>query len=103
MCSTETGLTLLSNSYTLQTTDKIHYIEYSGENASNLLSGYWEKSGSLNPNKDSVNDNLSAKRTIQSLVSARNTLKSFSELQNVLCNDIAKKLSNTLQNYNPEK
>lgn len=103
LCSTETGLTLLSNSYTLQTTDKIHYIEYSGENASNLLSGYWEKSGSLNPNKDSVNDNLSAKRTIQSLVSARNTLKSFSELQNVLCNDIAKKLSNTLQNYNPEK
>jgi len=103
LLSTETGLTLLSNSYSLQTSDKIHYIEYSGKNASNLLSGNWENTGKFNPNKDYVNDNFSAKYSIQSLLKARNVLKSSTELQNVLCNDIAKKISNSLLKYNPEK
>ncbi|MBO5974629.1 MAG: hypothetical protein J6P95_02765 [Paludibacteraceae bacterium] len=101
--STETGLTLLSNSYSLQTSDKVHYIEYSGKNASNLLSGSWENQGKFNPEKDRVNDNYTAKNNIQTLLKARTSLKSSTELQNVLCTDIAKKLSNSLLNYNPEK
>lgn len=101
--STETGLTLLLDNYTEQISDKVCYIEYSGKNISNLRSGYWENGGAFNPSKDYVNDNFMANLAILQLINARKTLKTKSDLQTTLCNNIANKISDKLIKYNPEK
>ncbi len=100
--STVNGLTMLTNSHTATTSDNIHYIEYSGKNRSALRSGNWKNSGRFNPNEDVVYDNLLSNLAITQLLNARKTLRTTSEMQNILVNDLSLKLSKSLLQFNTE-
>ncbi len=100
--STENGLTLLTNSHTATTSDNIHFIEYSGKNCNALRSGNWKNSGRFNPNEDVVHDNFLSNLAISQLLNARKNLRTASEMQSILVNDLAQKLSEALLKFNPE-
>jgi tetratricopeptide (TPR) repeat protein len=101
LSSTETGAVLLSGVAELNPADRVHYAVFEGQHE-NLVPGHWVYRDRESP-KDVIQNEPAALRNLQSLFTARNTLKTASELQNELITGIARDVSQALNNYNPEK
>lgn len=72
------GHILKTGSKTLRAADNIHFARFDGNN-DNLVPGYWENKSSSS-DKDEIRDNRRAVQELQSLLSARDRIKTFESL-----------------------
>ncbi len=101
LSSTETGAVLTSGVVELKPADRIHYAAFDG-NVKNLVPGHWEYKDRTSP-RDNILDDPARVRNLQSLFSARQTIKSPAVLRNEIIEEIASEVGRALNNYNPEQ
>jgi len=100
LSSTETGSVLISDLVNSSDEDKIHYATFEG-NSENLIPGYWEFQHKDSP-KDKKNEGSSAVKELQSLFKANKKIKSIDKLQGNVFDDIASRVAQKVNNFNPE-
>lgn len=101
LSSTETGAVLASGVIELKPADRIHYAVFEGK-AENLVPGYWEYRNKVS-SLDNIQDQRVMVRNLQSLLSARKTIKTPAILRNELMDGIAREVSSAINKYNPEQ
>lgn len=101
LSSTETATVMISGVVELNPQDNIHYAVFEG-NHKNLVPGHWEYRNQNSP-KDKILDKNNDIKRLQSLFSARQTIKQTEELRTDLINQIALKVVRDLDSYNPEQ
>ena len=100
LISTETGEILLTKLINLSKNDQVHYAN-ANVNTNKIVPGNWRWENKDSPN-DVINDSYSEKRALKALFSAKRNLLSVNELANLLYLEIAKDVSQKINNYNPE-
>jgi len=100
LSSTETATVLVSDNMDLTADDKIHYAEFEGEK-DNLVPGYWEFVNKKSE-KDKINDSTTEVNALKSLLKASKSIESTDALQSKVFDDIAKRVSSKINQYNPE-
>jgi hypothetical protein len=100
LSSTETGVVLVSDAININKTDEIHFATFNG-NSKNMVPGYWEYSDKKSP-KDRIDDNATAVRQLQQLFSAKQTITSAEGLKNEALSELATRVAQKINKYNPE-
>lgn len=100
LISSESGEILLSKLINLSQYDEVHFAE-SNVNGSKIIPGNWRWENKVNQS-DVINDSYSDKRALRNLFKNKNKLMSESELANRMYFDIAKEVSQKINDYNPE-
>lgn len=100
LLSSESGEILLSKLININRNDELHFAE-SNYDYRNIVPGSWRWENKKSPN-DVIKDSFSDKRALKQLFRNKKTLMSISELSNSIYTDIAKDVSNKINNYNPE-
>ncbi len=90
----------ISNIFTHQETDKIHYVIYDG-NYKRLVPGYW-KYINKDSSEDYVNEETSAATKLRNLVKNKRTAISTSDLQSTLIEKCVNTIVSEIANYKPE-
>lgn len=101
LSSTETGAVLASGVIQLKPSDQINYAVFEGNHA-NLVPGNWEFRNRESP-KDNIVDQRAAVRNLHNMFTARNKIKTITELQSELIGDFAREISRAVNSYNPEQ
>ena len=101
LTSTETGALLVSDAMNLMASDGVHYAEFDGDHKK-LVPGYWVYIDKANP-KDKVNDNPTAVSELKSLLAAKRTVKEVNVLKEEVALMVAERVSQRINNYNPEE
>ena len=101
LTSTESGEILYTKLINLNKRDKVHFAE-SNYNNKNIYPGNW-KSQTKKYSSDFISDSRSEKRSLNTLFKSKKNLLSTDQMSNMLYKSIAKKVSNQINNYNPEK
>lgn len=100
LTSTETGEILQTKFYNLSKEDNVHYAESSIDNK-NIFPGYWVRLNKKSP-EDYINDSKKDKKFLDLLFKNKKNLLSADLLSEVLFREIAKQISQQINNYNPE-
>ena len=100
LLSSESGEILLSKLININRNDELHFAE-SNYDYRNIVPGSWRWENKKSPN-DVIKDSFSDKRALKQLFRNNKTLMSISELSISIYTDIAKDVSNKINNYNPE-
>lgn len=100
LVSTESGEILLTKLINITKSDEIHYAQ-SSYNSRNIVPGDWRWENRTSPN-DKVRDSFSEKRALNNLFKNKKTLLSINELTNFAYDEIAEKVRDKINNYNPE-
>ncbi len=90
----------LSNVFTDQETDKLHYVVYEGD-YKKLVPGYW-KYTSKDSSEDYISNNSAEINDLRDLVKNRRTAKSSSELQKDLISKCVNIIVSEISDYKPE-
>ncbi len=90
----------LSNVFTDQETDELHYVVYEGD-YKKLVPGYW-KYTSKDSSEDYISNNSTAINNLRDLVKSNRTAKSSSELQKDLIDKCVHTIVSEISNYKPE-
>jgi hypothetical protein len=101
LTSTESGEILYTKLINLNKRDKVHFAE-SNYNNKNIYPGNW-KSQTKKYSSDFISDSRSEKRSLNTLFKSEKNLLSTDQMSNMLYKSIAKKVSNQINNYNPEE
>jgi hypothetical protein len=81
--------------------DEVYYAVFEG-NGIMLIPGYWEEINKDSP-KDKINDNPNDYGQLQLLLKARHSLKSVETLKSEVLDNIASKIAQKINSYNPEE
>jgi len=100
LLSAESGEILLSKLININKNDELHFAE-SNYDYRNIVPGSWRWENKKSPN-DVIKDSFSEKRALKQLFKNKKTLMSINELSNSIYTDIAKDVSDIINNYNPE-
>jgi hypothetical protein len=100
LLSSESGEILLSKLININKNDELHFAE-SNYDYRNIVPGSWRWENKKSPN-DVIKDSFSDKRALKQLFKNKKTLMSINELSNSIYTDIAKDVSDKINNYNPE-
>jgi hypothetical protein len=100
LLSAESGEILLSKLININKNDELHFAE-SNYDYRNIVPGSWRWENKKSPN-DVIKDSFSDKRALKQLFKNKKTLMSINELSNSIYTDIAKDVSDKINNYNPE-
>lgn len=101
LIATETGEILVSDEINLTNEDQMNFASYESE-YKNVYPGYWERQ-QTDSDKDAVNTSYSDYSKLQSLFSAKRTIKSVEQMMGEVVDQIALKSSSSIIRYNPEK
>lgn len=100
LISTETGETLLSDHIEIEKKDEVSYSQFDG-NKDVLFPGIW-----AHEDKDSRSDivytEVQQVKPFRDAFKERSELKKTSELQSEIVNDLCKKITSAIADYNPE-
>lgn len=96
----DNGEIVLSDVFTAEETDKVHYAKYTG-NFKQLVPGQW-KSATQDAETDKIFDDQNAIRQLHQLFSNKKELRSAYQIEADLINKGASIISNHIANYNPE-
>ncbi len=91
----------LSNVFTKQETDNLHYVVYEG-NSKKLVPGYWKYSNK-DSSEDYVNTSNASISNLRRLAQNKRTAKSSSELQKLLVDECISNIVSEISEYKPEK
>jgi len=100
LISTESGEILLTKIINLSRKDEVHFAE-SNINYRNIVPGSWRWQTKDSPN-DVINDSYLQKRALRNLFKNKKNLMSVDDLANDIYIEIAKEVSQMVNNYNPE-
>jgi len=101
LTSTETSAILVSDAMDINASDDLNYITFEG-NGNMLVPGYWEYQDKDSA-KDKINTSPSDVNNFQKLLKANHTLKSVETLQTEVLDNIARKVAQKINSYNPEE
>ncbi len=101
LISTKTGEVLLSDIVETKKEDQIHYATFNGDTKL-LIPGFW-KNQYRNDQADRRYDSYSNKRALDALLRSRTTIKSLSELQNNVFDELGVRVATNIGAFNPEK
>ncbi len=96
-----TGELYFADSKTLINSDNIHYAEFDGDSR-NLVPGYW-KYKRLSSSEDIIKDNRNDISALQNILNGRKVIKTVSSIENEIQNSVAIQISNSVDEFNPEK
>ncbi len=100
LISTETGEVLVTDAISHATSDKVHYAIYEGDR-DNLFPGYWESKDKKSP-LDEINTSSGDKRKLKELLDGQRQLKSHDALFIEVQQQIANKVGDKIEQYDPE-
>lgn len=100
LVSTESGEILLTKLISVNKKDDLHFAE-SDHNFRDIVPGNWRWENKKSPN-DVIKDSFAEKRALKSLFRNKKTFLSVNELANAAYEEIANKVSDKINNYNPE-
>ena len=100
MVSTESGLVLLGDLFSISNSDKTRYAKYDGEKK-NLVPGYWKYKDKSSP-EDVIKNNPGDINALKQLFNARKTVKSTAALAGELMDEAANRIAEKIDKYNPE-
>ena len=100
LVSTESGEILLTKLININRSDEVHFAE-SDYNTNDIIPGSWRWENKTSPS-DIIKESSSEKRALRNLFRSKKNLMSVNELANSAYEDIAKKVSDKINNYNPE-
>lgn len=100
LVSTESGEILLTKLINVNKKDDLHFAE-SDHNFRDIVPGNWRWENKKSPN-DVIKDSFAEKRALKSLFRNKKTFLSVNELANAAYEEIASKVSDKINNYNPE-
>jgi hypothetical protein len=101
LVDTKTNEIFLTKNFNLSNNDQLHYAKYEGKKQ-NLVPGYWKYQNSKS-DEDVINDSRRAVRSLQSLLSARQKIKTYETLTNELIGNITNRTVEQINSYNPEQ
>ena len=101
LTSTSNNSVLVSDAINLSNSDKIHYAVFDGDK-DKIIPGYW-KFKNMDSKEDIKNDSSSDLKKLENLFKADKEVKSPDILLNNLLNEAVSKITNDVNNYNPEK
>lgn len=100
LISTDNGAIISSDQWSQTNQDEVYYATFEG-NADKLVPGYW-KYNSSDSDEDVILDNYNDVNKLQRLLKADRRIKTVSALQDELLENIAKKLTQKVESYNPD-
>ncbi|MBL6657088.1 MAG: hypothetical protein ISR00_07220 [Flavobacteriales bacterium] len=100
LLSTESGEILLTKLININKNDELHFAE-SNHDFRNIVPGSWRWENKESPN-DVIKNSFSDKRALKQLFRNKKTLMSITDLSNAIYSEIAKDVSEKINNYNPE-
>jgi tetratricopeptide (TPR) repeat protein len=101
LTSTETSAIIVSDAMDVNVSDEVYYAVFEG-NGIMLIPGYWEDINKDSP-QDKINDNSNDYGQLQLLLKARHSLKSVETLKAEVLDNIAGKVAQKINSYNPEE
>ncbi|WP_448522269.1 hypothetical protein [Schleiferia thermophila] len=101
LISAETGEILVSDSFESRHSDRVVYAVFQGDSRL-LYPGYWQHINKAHPS-DRVDNNPRAKRELDQLLRARQTVADIQTLQERLLQNLSSRVANAIIAYNPEK
>jgi hypothetical protein len=81
--------------------DEANYATFDGDN-NNLVPGYWDKINK-DSEKDYISDTQSEVSNLKRLLNAKRDIASVSQLTDKAINEIASKVAQKINRYNPEQ
>ena len=100
LISTESGEILLTKLINLNRLDEVHFAE-SNTNYRNIVPGYW-KWQNRKDSSDKINKSLLEKNALKQLFRNNQNLKPVAQLADEIYNDIAQRITQDINTYNPE-
>lgn len=101
LTSTADNSVMVSDAISRSNSDKIHYAVFNGDK-NKLIPGYW-KYKNRDSKEDVKKDSKYDLTKLNNLFKADKNVKSPDVLLNKLMNDVVRKVTNDVNNYNPEK
>lgn len=100
LISTESGEILLTDIIKLNKKDEVYFAS-GNHNYRNIVPGYW-KWPNRKHSSDKINTSLLQKNTLKQLFRNNQNLKSIAQLGDEIYNDIAQRITQDINTYNPE-
>lgn len=101
LISTETGEILLTDIIKLNKADAVHFAT-ANKNTNNIYPGNW-KWEKVKHKSDEINTSYAAKRELRNLFNGKRSLKTTSQLSDQIFQNIAKEVTQKIDQYNPEQ
>jgi hypothetical protein len=101
LTSVETGAVMVSEVVREVFDDEANYATFDGDN-NNLVPGYWDKINK-DSEKDYISDTQSEVSNLKRLLNAKRDIASVSQLTDKAINEIASKVAQKINRYNPEQ
>ena len=101
LISTESGEILLTDIIKLNRKDEVHFAN-ADYNFKNIVPGYW-KWANRKDSSDKINTSLMEKNALKQLFRNNQKLKTVAQLSDDIYNDIALRITQKINTYNPEK